>query len=63
MQRLKRDEGLRVRVSRREEARVETSTAPGARLRALFPNNVWRFDFALDQTADGRVLKVLVRRR
>ena len=59
IQRLCRDEGLRVRVSRRKRARVGTSTTPGDRLQAAFPNHVWAADFAFDQTADGRVLKVL----
>jgi len=59
IQRLCRDEGLRVRVSRRKRARVGTSTTPGDRLQAAFPNHVWALDFAFDQTADGRVLKVL----
>jgi putative transposase len=59
IQRLCRDEGLRVRVSRRKRARVGTSTTPGDRLQAVFPNHVWALDFAFDQTADGRVLKVL----
>jgi putative transposase len=38
---------------------VGTSTTPGDRLAAVFPNHVWAADFAFDQTADGRVLKVL----
>ena len=59
IQRLCRDEGLRVRVSRRKRARVGTSTIPGDRLQAAFLNHVWAADFAFDQTADGRVLKVL----
>ncbi len=59
VQRLCRDEGLRVRVSRRKRARVGESTTPGDRLRAAFPNHVWAADFAFDQTADARVLKVL----
>jgi len=59
IQRFCRDEGLRVRVSRRKRARVGTSTTPGDRLHAQFPNHVWAADFAFDQTADGRVLKVL----
>jgi len=59
IQRLCRDEGLRVRVSRRKRARVGTSTTLGDRLAAVFPNHVWALDFAFDQTADGRVLKVL----
>jgi putative transposase len=58
-QRLCRDEGLRVRVSRRKRARLGTSTTPADRLQAAFPSHVWALDFAFDQTADARVLKVL----
>ncbi len=32
---------------------------PAERLRAQRPNPVWAFDFQFDQTADGRVLKLL----
>ena len=35
------------------------STVPAQRLRAERPNQVWAFDFQFDQTADGRVLKLL----
>lgn len=58
VQRLCRDVGLRVRVSRRKRARLGISTIPVDRLQAAFPNHVWALDFAFDQTADGRVLKV-----
>lgn len=40
-------------------ARLGTSTTPADRLQAAFPNHVWAADFAFDQTADARVLKVL----
>jgi putative transposase len=43
----------------RKRARVGTSTAPRGRLRAAFPNHVWAADFALNQSAIARVLKVL----
>ena len=59
MQRLRRDEGLWARVSRRKRARVGTSTTRGHRLRAQFPKHVRALDFAFGQTTDGRVLKVL----
>ena len=59
VQRLCRDEDLRVRVSRRKRFRVGTSTTRGDRLRAQYPNHLWALDIAFDQTADGRVLKVL----
>ena len=60
VQRLCRDEGLRVRVSRRKRARVGTSNTAGDRLRAQFPNHIWALDFAFDQAADAGVLKVLI---
>ena len=59
VQRLCRDEGLRVRVFRRRHARLGTSTTPADRLQAAFPNHVWALDFAFDGTADARVLKIL----
>ena len=59
VQRPCRDEGPRGRVSRRKRACVGTSTTRGDRLRAQIPNHVCALDFALDQTADRRVLKVL----
>jgi len=59
VQRLWREEGLRVPSRRRKRQRLGTSTAPEARLRAERPNHVWALDFQFDQTADGRVLKLL----
>ena len=59
VQRLWREEGLRVPVRRRKRRRVGDSTVPAQRLRAERPNQVWAFDFQFDQTADGRSLKLL----
>ena len=59
VQRLCRDEGLRVRVTKRKRNRIGCSTVPGDRLRAQFPNHVWALDFAFDQTSDCRTLKYL----
>jgi len=59
VQRLWREEGLRVPVRRRKRRRLGDSTVPAQRLRAERPNQVWAFDFQFDQTADGRVLKLL----
>ena len=39
--------------------RLGRSAVPAARLRAERPNHVWALDFQFDQTADGRVLKLL----
>jgi putative transposase len=59
VQRLWREEGLRVPSRRRKRQRLGTSTTPAARLRAERPNHVWALDYQFDQTADGRLLKLL----
>ena len=41
--------------------RLGASTVPADRLRAERPDHVWALDFQFDQTADGRVLKLLSR--
>jgi putative transposase len=58
-QRLWREEGLRVPRRRRKRQRVGDSTVPAERLRAERPDHVWALDFQFDQTADGRILKLL----
>jgi putative transposase len=58
-QRLWREEGLRVPARRRKRYRLGESTVPAKRLAAQCPNHVWALDFQFDQTADGRILKLL----
>jgi putative transposase len=58
-QRLWREEGLRVPQRRRKRQRLGDSTVPAERLRADRPNEVWAIDYQFDQTADGRILKLL----
>jgi putative transposase len=58
-QRLWREEGLRVPQRRRKRRRLGESTVPADRLRAEGPDQVWAIDFQFDQTADGRILKLL----
>ncbi len=59
MQRLWREEGLRlVPQRRRKRQRLGDSTVPAKRLRALAPDDVWALDFQFDQT-DGRIVKLL----
>ena len=58
-QRVWREEGLRVPPKRRKRRRLGDSTVPADRLRAERPDHVWAFDFEFDQTADGRLLKIL----
>ena len=60
IQRLWREEGLRVPARKRKRRRLGTSTAEGAnRLKAERPNHVWALDFQHDATSDGRELKFL----
>jgi putative transposase len=58
-QRLWREEGLRVPQRRRKRQRLGESTVPAKRLCAQRPDQVWALDFQFDQTADGRILKLL----
>jgi putative transposase len=59
VQRLWREEGLRVPQRKRKRRRLGESTVPAQRLRAERPDQVWAFDFQFDQTADGRAIKLL----
>jgi putative transposase len=59
VQRLWREEGLRVPVRRRKRQRLGISSTPAARLAAEHPDHVWALDYQFDQTQDGRVLKLL----
>jgi putative transposase len=59
VQRLWREEGLRVPQKRRKRLRRGGSTVPGDRLRAQRPDHVWAFDFQFDVTDDGRAVKLL----
>jgi putative transposase len=59
VQRLWREEGLRVPQKRRKRRRLGDSTVPAKRLAAERPGHVWALDFQHDQTADGRVIRLL----
>lgn len=58
VQRLWREEGLRVPRRRRKRARPGDNR-DGKELRAERPDHVWALDFQGDETADGRALRVL----
>ena len=59
IQRLCRDEGLRVLKKAKKRSRVGTSVTDGTRLRATHPNQVWAIDFQFDQTTNFKTLKLL----
>ena len=59
IQRLWREEGLRVPTRRRKRQRLGVSTTRADRLAAEHPNHVWALDYQFDQAQDGRILKLL----
>jgi len=59
IQRLWREEGLRVPQKRRKRQRLGDSTTPADRLSAEHPDHVWALDYQFDVTAGGRTLKIL----
>jgi len=59
VQRLWREEGLRVPPLKVKRRRLGTSTVPAARLAAMCRNHVWALDFLFDTTSDGRPIKAL----
>jgi len=59
IQRLWREEGLRVPSKRRKRQRVGVSTTPADRLQALRPDHVWALDYQFDVTARGQIIKIL----
>jgi putative transposase len=59
IQRLWREEGLRVPVKRRKRQRLGVSSTPADRLMAERPDHVWALDYQFDVTSTGRTLKIL----
>jgi transposase InsO family protein len=57
IQRLMREEGLKVVVKAKKRRRLGVSTSE--RKRAQYPNHVWSWDIVFDRTEDGRVIKTL----
>ena len=59
VERIWREEGLRVPQRQRKRRRLGSSAQGCTRHRAACPNHVWSYDFVGDQTDDGRTLKIL----
>ena len=59
VQRLWREEGLRVPRRTTKRQRLGESTVPADRLSAERPDHVWALDSPFVQTQDGRILKLL----
>ena len=58
VQRLWREEGLRVVRRARKRCRAGDGAGEQAKLRAARPGEIWAIDFQADQTADGRALRL-----
>jgi transposase InsO family protein len=59
VQRIWRQEGLRVPQKQPKRGRLWFNDGSCVRLRAEHPNHVWSYDFVADRTHDGRALKLL----
>lgn len=59
VQRIWREEGLRVPAKTKKRRRLGESTTAADRLKAEYPNHVWALDYQHDATSDGRELKFL----
>ncbi len=59
IQRLWREEGLRVPQKRRKRQRLGDSITPADRLVAEHPDHVWALDYQFDVTASGKTIKIL----
>jgi putative transposase len=59
IQRLWREEGLRVPPKRHKRLRVGVSSTPADRLTAARPDHVWALDYQFDVTSTGRTIKIL----
>jgi putative transposase len=58
VQRLWREEGLRVVRRARKRSRAGDGAGEQAKLRAGRPGEIWAVDFQADQTVDGRMLRM-----
>ncbi len=59
VERLWREEGLKVPQKQPRRARLWLTDGSCVRKRPAYPNHVWSYDFVMDRTRDGRPLKLL----
>ena len=59
IQRLWREQGLKVPQKQRKKRRLGSTANGCTRRKAEHPHRVWTYDFVFDQTDDGRTLKFL----
>ena len=59
VERLWRQEGLKVPQRQPKRRRLWLNDGSCIRLRPLYPNHVWSYDFVSDRTTDGRSIRIL----
>ena len=59
VERLWRREGLKVPAKQPKRRRLWLNDGSCVRLRPVYPNHVWSYDFLMDRTRDGRPLRFL----
>jgi putative transposase len=59
VERIWRQEGLKIPKKQRKRGRIWLNDGSCIRLRPLYRNHVWSYDFVADRTHDGRPLKIL----
>ena len=59
LHRLWRQAGLQVRRKQRKRRRVTTGENGTIKLKPLYPNHVWSYDFLFDTTENGRTIKLM----
>ena len=59
VQRLWREEGLKVTYKAKKRSRTGSSATDSKRLEAKYPNHVWAIDYQDDQTSDGKRVRFL----
>ena len=60
VERIWKREGLKVPIKQPKRGRLWLTDGSCLRLRPEYGNHVWSWDFVMDRTHDGRVLKILV---
>lgn len=59
VQRIWRQEGLKVPKRQPKRKRLWLNNGSCVRLRPEYPNHVWSYDFVMDRTRDGRALRMM----
>jgi transposase InsO family protein len=59
VERIWRQEGLKVPQKQPKRKRLWLNDGSTVRLRPLYPNHVWSYDFVSDRTTDGRPIRML----